>query len=36
MELITQSRFMLIPNIEDASPRILTESLVMITPVSCK
>lgn len=33
MKLITQSRFMLLPNVEDASPRILTESLVMNTPV---
>ena len=30
---VMQSRFMLLPNTEEASPRVLTESLVMNTPV---
>jgi len=33
MKLMSQSRFMLLPNIEDASPRVLTESLAMNTPI---
>jgi len=33
MKIMSQSRFILLPNIEDASPRVLTESLTMNTPV---
>lgn len=33
IKYINQSRFMLLSNIEDASPRVLTESLSMNTPV---
>jgi glycosyltransferase involved in cell wall biosynthesis len=33
MQLLGRSRFLFVPNIRDASPRLLTESLCMNTPV---
>jgi glycosyltransferase involved in cell wall biosynthesis len=33
IDKIRESRFMLLPNLEDASPRVLTESLCINTPV---
>jgi hypothetical protein len=33
MKLMTQSRFILLPNTEEASPRVLTESLTMNVPI---